>query len=395
MKKLLLLSLTLLTLNVFGQDTTNTKNDIDLLTSKLTTLHNKISTLDLDISKLKIDIDLKEITKFSTIYGAVNGGNSLSDVDVYSVTNGLQTQTIKTPYDYSVILGVRKIARMGYEPKEAFKNGQENSFSDASTVGKVKGFEYLFELSYVRQEGESYANQHHFLRYIDDTYILKGEYLEDGFADIKYFETSQRYRHKIEDLSFLPEVLQKGKLSLNIGAVQRLSEPYGYDPLEEWKLSNGNLHYTFLALEEGYNANFISHGITQYTDPQGNIVAENTEIWEGVVIPQVLSDYTEKKRNELENTIQHSLVLGFDYYYYSKKLWLHSWGNLMPWHYDDEGEFSYHKFNNGEQWYDYSGGLIFGYKYSKSLGVFIEGKYNKYWNREWHDFSFGINYIIF
>ena len=395
MKKLLLLSLTLLTLNVFGQDTTNTKNEIDLLTSKLTTLHNKISTLDLDISKIKLDIDLKEITKFSTVYGAVNGGNSLSDVDVYSVTNGLQTQTIETPYDYSVILGVRKIARMGYEPKEAFKNGQENSFSDASTVGKVKGFEYLFELSYVRQEGENYANQHHFLRYIDDTYILKGEYLEDGFADIKYFETSQRYRHKIEDLSFLPEVLQKGKLSFNIGAVQRLSEPYGYDPLEEWKLSNGNLHYTFLALEEGYNANFISHGIIQYTDPQGNIVAENTEIWEGVVIPQVLSDYTEKKRNELENTIQHSLVLGFDYYYYSKKLWLHSWGNLMPWHYDEGGEFSYHKFNNGEQWYDYSGGLIFGYKYSKSLGVFIEGKYNKYWNREWHDFSFGINYIIF
>ena len=395
MKKLLLLSLMLLTLNVFGQDTTNTKNEIDLLTSKLTTFHNKISTLDLDISKLKIDIDLKEITKFSTIYGAVNGGNSLSDVDVYSVTNGLQTQTIETPYDYSVILGVRKISRMGYEPKEAFKNGQENSFGDAATVGKVKGFEYLFELSYVRQEGENYANQHHFLRYIDDSYILKVEYLEDGFADIKYFEASQRYRHKIEDLSFLPEALQKGKLSFNIGAVQRLSEPYGYDPLEEWKLSNGNLHYTFLALEEGYNANFISHGITQYTDPQGNIVAENTEIWEGVVIPQVLSDYTEKKRNELENTIQHSLVLGFDYYYYSKKLWLHSWGNLMPWHYDDEGEFSYHKFNNGEQWYDYSGGLIFGYKYSKSLGVFIEGKYNKYWNREWHDFSFGINYIIF
>ena len=395
MKKLLLLFLTLLTLNVFGQDTTNAKNDVDLLTSKLITLHNKIAALDLDISKVKLDLDLKEITKFSTVYGAVNGGNSLSDVDIYSVTNGLQTQTIETPYDYSVILGVRKIARMGYEPKEAFKNGQENSFSDASTVGKIKGFEYLFEVSYVRQEGENYANQHHFLRYIDDTYILKGEYLEDGFADIKYFETSQRYRHKIEDLSFLPEVLQKGKLSLNIGAVQRLSEPYGYDPLEEWKLSNGNLHYTFLALEEGYNANFISHGITQYIDPQGNIVAENTEIWEGVVIPQVLSDYTEKKRNELENTIQHSLILGFDYYYYSKKLWLHSWGNLMPWHYDEGGEFSYHKFNNGEQWYDYSGGLIFGYKYSKSLGVFIEGKYNKYWNREWHDFSFGVNYIIF
>ena len=66
----------------------------------------------------------------------------------------------------------------------------------------------------------------------------------------------------------------------------------------------------------------------------------------------------------------------------------------MPYHYNDNGEYSYHKFNNG-QWIDYSGGLIFGYRFNKSLGVFIEGKYNNYWNREWHDFSLGINYVIF
>ena len=402
MKNLLLLFLTLFTLNVFGQDSTSTENTSDLLANKVITLieeaHNKIAITNLDISDFKLDIDWKKITKFSTIYGAINGGNSLSDVDVYSVTNGLQTQTITTPYDYSVILGVRKIARMGYEPKEAFKTGKENSFSDAATIGKVSGFEYLFELSYVRQEGENYSNQHHFLRYIDDNYILKGEYLEDGFADIKYFETSQRYRYKVESLDkldFLPDVLKGGKLSLNVGAAQRLSEPYGYNPLEEWQLSNGNLHYTFLAIEEGYTVQFDGQGGIEYFNPSGNSVATSTEIWEGVVIPTVLADYTEKKRNELDNTIQHSLVLGFDYYYYSKKLWLHSWGNLMPWHYNEGGEFSYHKFNNNEQWYDYSGGLIFGYKYSKSLGVFVEGKYNKYWNREWHDFSFGINYIIF
>ena len=402
MKNLLLLFLTLFTLNVFGQDSTSTENTSDLLANKIITLieetHDKIAVSNLDISTFKMDIDWKKITKFSTIYGAINGGNSLSDVDVYSVTNGLQTQTITTPYDYSVILGVRKIARMGYEPKEAFKTGKENSFSDAATIGKVSGFEYLFELSYVRQEGENYSNQHHFLRYIDDNYILKGEYLEDGFADIKYFETSQRYRYKVESLdklAFLPDVLKGGKLSLNVGAAQRLSEPYGYNPLEEWQLSNGNLHYTFLAIEEGYTVQFDGQGGIEYFDPSGNSVATSTEIWEGVVIPTVLADYTEKKRNELDNTIQHSLVLGFDYYYYSKKLWLHSWGNLMPWHYNEGGEFSYHKFNNNEQWYDYSGGLIFGYKYSKSLGVFVEGKYNKYWNREWHDFSFGINYIIF
>jgi len=398
MKKLLLLVLTLFALNAFGQDTTIVNKKVDPLLLQLNKFHNKISTLNLDISTLSLDVDWKKITKFATVYGAVNGGTSLSDRDVFSVTNGLQTETVETPYDYSVILGVRKIARMGYEPKEAFKNGQENSFSDASTVGKVKGFEYLFELSYVRQEGESYNNQHHFLRYIDDTYILKGEYLEDGFADIKYFETSQRYRHKVEsldNLTFLPKELKKGKFSFNIGAAQRIAEPYGYDPLAEWILDNGSLHYTFLALEEGYSVDFTNPEGIQYLDPSGNVVATSTEVWEAVVIPTVLADYSEKKRDELENTIQHSLILGFDYYLYTKKLWLHSWGNLMPYHYDQGDEFSYHKYNGGEQWYDYSGGLIFGYKLNKHLGVFVEGKYNKYWNREWHDFSFGVNYILF
>ena len=354
MKKILLLVLTLFTLNVTAQDISDWKPDF------------------------------KKIFKFSTFYGAVNGGTSLSDLDVYSVTNGLETNTIETPFDYSITFGVRKIARMGYEPKEAFKNGTENSFSDASTIGKISGFEFLFEADYKRQEGENYLDQHHFLRYIADRYILKGEYLEDGFADIKYFETSQRYRHKINK-----------KFSLNLGAAQRLSEPYGYNPLEEWLLSNGNLHYTQLALEEGYTVVFDGQGGAEYFNPSGNSVATSTEVWEAVVIPTVLADYTEKKRNELKNTIQHSFVVGFDYYHYTKTFWIHSWGNLMPYHYNDGGEFSYHKYNDNKQWLDYSGGLIFGYKLNKNLGVFLEGKYNKYWNREWHDFSVGINYIIF
>ena len=333
--------------------------------------------------------EVKKIFKFSTFYGAVNGGTSLSDEDVYSVTNGLQTDVVETPFDYSIVLGVRKIARMGYEPKEAFKTGMETSFSDAATIGKVSGFEFLFEFDYKRQQGENYIDQNHFLRYVGDKYILKGEYLEDGFADIKYFETSERYR--IREIGIF---LHK-KLSFNIGAAQRLSEPYGYDPLADWLLSNGNLHYTFLAIEEGYEVVFDGQGGAEYFDPSGHSVATSTEVWEAVVIPTVLADYTEKKRNEIDNTLQHSVVIGFDYYHYKKDFWLHSWGNLMPYHYDDGNEYSYHKYNDNKQWYDYSGGLIFGYKFNKHLGVFLEGKYNKYWNREWHDFSVGVNYVIF
>ena len=65
-------------------------------------------------------------------------------------------------FDYSMTLGVRKIARLGYENRaNTFYNGTENSFSDAATIGKVKGFEFLFEADYRRIQGENYLDQHH------------------------------------------------------------------------------------------------------------------------------------------------------------------------------------------------------------------------------------------
>jgi len=336
------------------------------------------------------ELDINKIFKFSTFYGAINGGTSVSDVDVFSITDGLTTETIQTPYDYNITLGVRKIARFGYENKaNTFYDGTEKSWSDAATVGKIRGLEYKFQFDIKRQEGVNYLNQHHFIRYAAHDncskilcvkhFALKGEYLEDGFADIKYFELSQRYRHRINS-----------NLSFNIGAVQRIAEPYGYDPLEEWRLDNGNIHYTYLALQEGYNVD-VYHQM--YYNPDGELVAVSADVWEQVVIPEVLSDYTLKKRDELKSQWNHSLVIGFDYYYYSKEYWLHSWGNLMPYHYDLGDDYSYHNYNNG-QWYDYSGGVIFGKKINKQLGVFVEGKYNKYWNREWYNFKLGINYII-
>ena len=230
--------------------------------------------------KVDLKTKIKKTFKFATFYGAVNGGNSISDVDIYSVTNGLETQTVKTPFDYSITFGVRKIARFGYENRaNVFYDGTEKSYSDAATIGKISGFEFLFEGELARQQGREFINQQHFLRYVADRWIIKTAYVQDGFADIEFFEFSQRYRQKIGK-----------KLSFNIGAVQRLSEPYGFNPLEEWMLSNGNLHYTQLALQEGYTIEFDGFGGEIYYDPSGNIVAENTQIWEGVVIPEVLSN---------------------------------------------------------------------------------------------------------
>ena len=335
--------------------------------------------------------DVRKLFKFSTFYAAINGGTSLSDVDVFSVNNGLSTQTISTPYDYNFAIGLRKIARFGYENKaQTFYDGTETNYSDAAVVGKSRGVEYLFEVDYKRQEGKNYMDQHHFIRYSSDDgcpdemcinfFALKVEYLEDGFADIKYFEASERYR-----------VRKSRNLSWNIGAAHRLAEPYGYNPLDEWVLDNGDIHYTYLALQEGYTVDVQNN---EYFSPAGELVATSPEVWEALVIPEVLADYTEKKRNELKQTIMHSVVMGFDYYKYSKSTWMHAWASIMPYHYDDGSEFSYHNYVDG-QWADYSLGFIYGIKHNKQLGYFIEGKYNRYWNRTWYDFKLGMNYVIF
>lgn len=329
---------------------------------------------------------LKKEFKYSTFYAAYNGNNSISDVTSYSVTNGLTTTKSKTPYDYSAVFGIRKIQRFGYEPniQNRFKNGTENSFSDAATIGsKSKGFEYLFELDYRRQQGKTFLSQDHFLRYIADKYVFKVEYLADQFADINYFEASQRYRHKFNR-----------KFSVNIGAAQRLSQPYGFDPLAEWILQTGDIHFTNLAIEEmGYGVDFSDVDNILYLNPNGIVVANSTDIWEQVVIPQILSDYVDREEALLPQQFEYSIVMGFDYYKYTKDFWLHSWANVMPYHIKSNKQYSYHKYNGGN-WVDYSGGLIFGYRLTKSLGIFTEGKYHKYWNRSWYDFSMGINFII-
>ena len=324
---------------------------------------------------------LKKTFKFATFYTAFSGGNSIADDNVYSVTGGLQTDVVATPFDYSFTAGVRKIARFGYENRaNAFYNGTERSYSDAATVGKVKGFEFLFEADWRRQQGTNFLDQNHFLRYVAKNWIAKVEYVQDGFADVQYFEGSQRGRLKIND-----------HLSFNLGVAQRISEPYGYDALEEWMLSNGNLHYTNLAIQEGYTVD-VQNSV--YYEPNGDICAESSDVWEQVVIPVVLDDYVSRKRSELPSQWNHSLVVGYDYYKYSKDFWFHSWAGVMPYHLRVDNEYSYFEATDGAQWVDYAGGLIFGWRLNKSLGIFLEGKYNKYWNREWHDFSVGLNYVI-
>ena len=322
---------------------------------------------------------LQKQLKFATFYTAVTGNNSLADVSLYSInptTGLLEEEIVETPFDYTLAFGVRKIARLDYENrKNVFYNGTETSVSDAATVGNVEGLEYLFEFDYKRQQGSKFVDQQHFLRYVHDHWIVKTEYVQDGFADLKYFEASQRYRYNFNE-----------KFSLNVGLVQRFSEPYGFDPLDGLT----EPEFSLIALEQGYTAN-----ITDGTWSIGNTtIAENSDVWRLVVLPEILSEYSDQERAQLSNQWNHSLVLGYDYYHYTKTFWFHSWASVLPLHVSAKSEYSYSNFIDGNTWFDYTGGLILGWQVNKRLGIFSEGKYHKYWNRVWHDFSIGFNYRI-
>ena len=89
-----------------------------------------------------------------------------------------------------------------------------------------------------------------------------------------------------------------------------------------------------MALQEGYN---IDVNTGEFFSPEGELVASSYEVWEEVVVPQVLDNYVTKKRSELASQWVHSFVVGFDYYHFTKDFWVHSWGNLIPYHVDTDG----------------------------------------------------------
>ena len=64
-----------------------------------------------------------------------------------------------------------------------------------------------------------------------------------------------------------------------------------------------------------------------------------------------------------------------------------AWFDILPHGIELHSRFQYR--------YKNSGGIILGHWFSKNLGIFVEGNYNKYWNRTWHGFSAGINYRVF
>ena len=99
---------------------------------------------------------------------------------------------------------------------------------------------------------------------------------------------------------------------------------------------------------------------------------------------------------------------GFDFFHYKSNFWLHAYGSYLPPYHkyvSGDEDFSYFNRNNWgrgglrqdsepEQWEDYQAGVVFGWKLNKSIGVFFEGEYTKFWDSRIYNSSVGLNITL-
>jgi len=406
MKKIISLIFILITFNVHGQVIDFDKK-----------LENKITR------KYKLKNFFKNtynnVFKYATVYVAGDIGNAYETPypdyfirtnpdDLYAVPQVID-ETVYHPFDYRAGFGIRKLARFDYEIKgNNYYDGTENLKALSSPTAAVKGFEYLFHWEKQRQRSDVFTNSRYFLRHTGKYHIVKVEQREVGNVDFKYQSAEVRARLPIGK-----------KFSISAGIIARTHQKaFGYNPIELWLNETDddgnpvNYWYT-LGFDYGYDDWFYSstdeNGNDFYdwywTNPQGDIIAWTDRQFRDLVFGDLMNRFNQEKWAELDAFAEFAPIVGFDFYHYKSKFWLHSYANwILPYHKYFRGnvDFSYlHRdswglggHNNqlaGKQWSDYQGGLIIGWKITKTLGIFIEAEYTKFWDSEIYNSSVGLN----
>ena len=191
---------------------------------------------------------------------------------------------------------------------------------------------------------------------------------------------------------------------------------YGYNPFEIWV--QDNIWYQ-MAYDQGYYDQYYNIDYTQ----DGEVVDSYDWFWfnsDSAMVAFTDRDFRDNEFSNIINDYNHSVwdtigrfglvspILGFDYYHYSPKFWLHFYGSwLMPYHRYVQGNENYSYLNRDnwgkgglikdsmlQQWNDFQGGINMGWKINKSFGIFIEGDYTRFWDKEIFQGTVGFNYTF-
>jgi len=370
----------------------------------------------------------KDFLKYGTFYAAGKAQNSYqqprkdyflarpTDEDLYSLKDRVIDVTPYYEYDYTISIGIRKLARFDYEIKATnFYDGTENNIGLSAPTSAVKGLEYLFNYERERQRDEIFYNSRYFIRHTGEYHIIKLEQRQQGNIGFKYSSAELRARLPIGS-----------KLSISAGAIYRThQEAFGYVPIELWlneedingegEIITKNPWYT-LGYEYGYKDVFYTSEDVDgnnaqdwiWTDENGETVAYTDLQFRETIYKDLVKRFNNDEWDTLDSFGEISPIVGFDFYHYSKKFWLHAYGSyFLPYHKYLRGnkEFSYGNRNSWglgglrenatfEQWDDYQFGAILGWKLTSNIGIFAEGEYNKMWDREFFTTNVGLNFTF-
>jgi hypothetical protein len=366
----------------------------------------------------------KELFKYSTVYVAGDIDNPKENPKDYFVRTNPDGNLYAPPvvvdgtdyydFDYRYGFGIRKLARFDYEIKgKHYYDGTENNIGLSAPNSPVNGLEYTFHYEKERSRDEIYKNHRYFIKHSGKYHVVKLESRKQGRVDFNYNSAEIRAKLPIGK-----------KFSISGGAIYRSHDrPYGYNPIEIWLNETNadgypiNYWYT-LGFDYGYddiyytqedeNGNEISDWY--WIDPDGNVVANTDLEFRDGVFADLMNRYNNEIFDQIDAFGVVSPLVGFDFYHYGKggKFWLHAYGSyLLPYHKYVKGDldFSYLNRNNWglgglrqdsehEQWEDYQAGISFGWKVSKTIGIFVEGEYTKFWDSEIYNSSIGLNFRL-
>ena len=382
MKKSLLILLTLIPFIVMGQKYTS-DNESDLAnTSK------GFKILPLGNSKLfknisfyvsgNIESPLVESTNYNLIQS--DSGFYLNPIrgQQYNLTDATEINDA----NYRFTIGFKKMSKFKYDEDHRYYSG--NSISKSAPISAKNGLEYSVSYSLIRNRGKEYSATKLNMRYLGNRFVTKAEYVDYQDVKLKLYGVDLRARFKLKKLNF------------TTGVVHRVHPAYGINPFED---DFGGINdLTELATAIGYQAdsylyidsngdNALDLGDSfdfQFFDENGELVAGSVAEFFDVYFEEIVSDYNYTKLKYKGNQLELSAIFGLSYYTYKDDFWFHGWLDVLPFHVGlSDYSFDYEAVEDSKilpSQFDWDLGLVVGTKLSKNVGVYLEGKHQRFWN---------------
>ena len=340
----------------------------------------------------------QDFFKFSTIYGAYSLTSPVTKEQQFQVTGGQLQELQQELDDHSIMtFGIRKLARFGYENKpEVWYTGKEAPINESASIGNVPtGWEYVIEYSDHREFEEEFINQQFMLRYMGDNFIAKANYDYRGLEDVEFAAIDMRLKKDF------------GNLALSMGVAGRSHPAYlDFLPIDLWwdeqDIDTSEfIPFWLFAYEYGFTdewaEQYTQHGYQYYDwkwyDAEGNLVATTDEEFYKQVYGEIVKEYNDDYAKDLGYQNELSLSVGADYYKYTPKNWFHFWATTYP---VTKGmsdySFNYDVADNGM---DYDLGLVYGWKLTNKLGIFLEARYLNMYDVQSYEAKTGFNWLIY